>query len=198
MNLVAITGSIGCGKTTLAKIVRELGYAVYDMDGWVRRIYYNKEFLGRLNDLFPNSVVNGIADKRFLRQIVFSDAQKLEQLEALIYPFLNKKIRDLITKKAKENVLCFLDAALLFEKGWDKYCSAVILADVPYDIQKKRVMNRDHISSEEFDRINDLQLKNSDKKELSDIIIETNKNLNLLKVELIAVIERFEQTWLKK
>ena len=195
MKLIAITGSIGCGKTTLATIVKELGYAVYDMDAWVRRIYYNKSFLKQLGELFPNSVVNVVADKKYLRRIVFSDSQKLQQLEDLIYPFLTKKIRYLITKKARQDVLCFLDAPLLFEKGWNKYCQAVILADVPYEVQKKRVMDRDKISAEEFDRINDLQLKNSDKKELSDIIIETDKSRHLLKVELTVVIERFEQIW---
>ena len=107
MKLVGITGSIGCGKTTLAKIVKNLGYSVFDIDSWVRRIYHNKDFLYKLDNLFPNSVVNGIADKRYLRNIVFSDKNKLEQLENLIYPFLNKNIRKTITKYAKKNCICF-------------------------------------------------------------------------------------------
>ena len=80
MILVGITGSIGCGKTTLAKIVKKLGYAVFDIDSWVRRIYFNEDFLFVLNELFPNSVVNGVADKRYLRNIVFSDINKLKSL----------------------------------------------------------------------------------------------------------------------
>ncbi len=189
MKLVGITGSIGCGKTTLAKIVKDLGYSVFDIDSWVRKIYHNKDFLDKLNNLFFNSVVNGVADKRFLRKIVFSDKNKLEQLENLIYPFLNKKIRKTITKYAKKNCICFLDAALLFEKGWNKYCDVIILADVDYEIQKQRVMERDNISAEDFDKINNIQIKNSDKKLLCDIVIDTNKKINLLKVELIELIE---------
>ena len=54
-------------------------------------LFYNKVFLSKLNELFPNSVINGSADKRYLRNIVFSDKTKLEKLENLIYPFLNKK-----------------------------------------------------------------------------------------------------------
>ncbi len=64
MKLVAITGSIGCGKTTIAKIVKGLGYTVFDVDGWVRRIYFNKSFLNVLEDKFPGTVRNGVADKR--------------------------------------------------------------------------------------------------------------------------------------
>ena len=194
MKLIGITGSIGCGKTTLASLIKDMGYAVFDIDSWVRTIYQNKNFLSHLQKLFPKSIQNGKADKKYLRKLVFSDQEKLHQLEGLIYPFLNQKIRNLITKKAKESDLCFLDAALLFEKGWDKYCDFIILADVDYHIQKRRVMLRDGISEEEFDKINNIQLKNSDKKVLSDIVIDTNKNLNLLKVELIRIIDGLEKS----
>ena len=189
MKLVGITGSIGCGKTTLAKIVKSLGYSVFDIDSWVRKIYYNKDFLINLNKSFPNSVIDGVADKRYLRNIVFSDKNKLKELENLIYPFLNKKIRYTISKYAKKNTVCFLDAALLFEKGWNKYCDVIILADVDYNIQKQRVMKRDNISAEDFDKINNIQIKNNDKKLLCDIVIDTNKRKNLLKVELIEIIK---------
>ena len=189
MKLVGITGSIGCGKTTLAKIVKKLGYAVFDIDGWVRKIYFNKDFLLKLNNSFPNSVKDGVADKRYLRNIVFNNKKKLKELENLIYPFLDEKIRKTVRLYAKKNNICFLDAALLFEKGWDKYCDVIILADVDYEIQKQRVMNRDNISAEDFDKINNIQIKNSDKKILSDIIVDTDKSMNLLKVELIEIIK---------
>ena len=194
MKLIGITGSIGCGKTTLASIIKNMGYAVFDVDSWVRTIYQNKVFLIQLQKLFPKSIQNSKADKKYLRKIVFSDQEKLHQLESLIYPFLNQKIRHLITKKAKDCDLCFLDAARLFEKGWDKYCDFVILADVDYHIQKKRVMLRDGISEDDFDKINNIQLKNSDKKVLSDVVIDTDKTLNLLKVELIQIIDGLEKS----
>lgn len=193
MKLAGITGSIGCGKTTLANIAKGLGFAVYDIDGWVRKIYYNKNFLNELSSVFPNSVKNGIADKRYLRNLVFADSKKLKQLENLIHPFLDNKIRSLVTKRAKKNDICFIDAALLFEKGWDKYCDIIILADVDCEIQKQRVMKRDGVTEEDFNRINNVQLGNDRKKILSDIVIDTDKRLNLLKVEMIAVIKGLEK-----
>ena len=188
MKIIGITGSIGCGKTTLANIAKDLGYAVYDIDGWVRRIYNNKEFLNILSEIFKGSVKNGIADKKYLRNIVFNDLKKLRQLEDLIFPFLNSMIRKQISKKAKNNEIFFIDIALLFEKGWDKYCDYIIVADVDYETQKQRVMKRDNITNEDFDNINNIQINNNEKKQWADFIINTNKPVNLLKVEMIKLL----------
>ena len=127
-----------------------------------------------------------------MRQLVFSDKEKLEKLEDLIFPFLNKNIKKIISKKARHPYVCFLDIALLFEKGWDKYCDIIILADVDYNIQKQRVMKRDNVSAEDFNNINNVQIKNEDKKKMSDIVIDTDKPLNLLKAELIEIIKGIE------
>lgn len=188
MRLIGITGSIGSGKTTLAKIVRDLGYAVYDVDAWVRRVYHNKSFLIELENKFNGSVKNGVANKRYLRKIVFNDKKKLAELESLVYPFLDKMIKRQRLKKAKENYVVFLDIALLFEKGWDKYCDFVILADVDYEIRKQRVMERDKVSSEDFEQIDNVQMSNEDKKELADVVIDTNNSLNKLKVKMINLL----------
>ena len=77
MILAAITGSIGCGKTTLAKQAKSLGYTIFDVDGWVRRLYFDKEFLVTLDKNFSGIVKDGVADKRALRNIVFADNKKL-------------------------------------------------------------------------------------------------------------------------
>ncbi len=188
MRLIGITGSIGSGKTTLAKIVRDLGYAVYDVDAWVRRVYHNKSFLIELENKFKGSVKNGVANKRYLRKIVFNDKKKLAELESLVYPFLDKMIKRQRLKKAKENYVVFLDIALLFEKGWNKYCDFVILADVDYEIRKQRVMERDKVSSEDFEQIDNVQMSNEDKKELADVVIDTNNSLNKLKVKMIKLL----------
>ena len=89
----------------------------------------------------------------------------------------------------------FIDVALLFEMGWDKYCDLILLADVDYEIQKKRVMLRDNVSAEDFDKINNVQTKNDDKKLLSDIVIDTDKPYNLLKAEIISIINGLEEAY---
>ena len=192
MKLVGITGSIGCGKTTIAKIINNLGYTVFDVDGWVRRIYFDKVFLQVLDNKFPGVVKNGTADKRALRNIVFSDNNRLKVLEGLIHPFLEENVKKIIRKNAYYDDLFFLDVALLFEMKWDKFCDFILVADVDYEIQKQRVMLRDKVSAEDFDKINNVQMKNSEKIKMADIVIDTNKSRNLLKAELINVIKGLE------
>lgn len=195
MKLVGITGSIGCGKTTIAKIIRTQGYSVFDVDGWVRRIYFNKAFLQVLENNFPGVVRHGAADKRAIRNIVFSDNKKLKLLESLIHPFLKETLRQVIRNNAKRNVLLFLDVALLFEMNWDRYCDFILVADVDYEVQKQRVMKRDNISADDFDKINNIQMKNIDKIALADIVIDTDKSHNLLKAELIDIIDGLERCY---
>lgn len=192
MKLAAITGSIGCGKTTLSKIVRRLGYVVYDIDGWVRRLYYQKDFIKVIAAHFPEVMEGEKVNKRKLRNLVFGDNARLKVLESLIHPFLKQTLMNVRRRNARRADLFFMDVALLFEIGWDKYCDYIVVADVDYETQKMRVMRRDNISAADFDKINRIQMDNAAKKVLADVIINTDKPINLLKVELLAMIEEIE------
>ena len=192
MKLAAITGSIGCGKTSLSKIVRRLGYVVYDIDGWVRRLYYQKDFIKVIAAHFPEVMEGEKVNKRKLRNLVFGDNARLKVLESLIHPFLKQTLMNVRRRNARRADLFFMDVALLFEMGWDKYCDYIVVADVDYETQKMRVMRRDNISAADFDKINRIQMDNAAKKVLADVIINTDKPINLLKVELLAMIEEIE------
>ena len=150
MKLVAITGFIGCGKTTLSEEVRSLGYPVLDVDGWVRRLYRNKKFVRQVALLFPVAAEGEGINKRKLRQIVFSDIKELQRLEGLIHPFLNEMLKEFIRKNAFYDGLLFLDVALLHKMGWNKYCYRVILADEYERFQMLRVMRRDNFCERVF------------------------------------------------
>ena len=193
MKLAAITGSIGCGKTTLSKIVRRLGYVVYDIDGWVRRLYYQKDFIKVIAAHFPEVMEGEKVNKRKLRNLVFGDNARLKVLESLIHPFLKQTLMNVRRRNACRADLFFMAVALLFAMGWDKYCDYIVVADVDYETQKMRVMRRDNISAADFDKINRIQMDNAAKKVLADVIINTDKPINLLKVELLAMIEEIEE-----
>lgn len=192
MKLIAITGSIGCGKTTIAKELKKLGFTVFDVDGWVRRLYFKADFIKTIVENFPETAENGVFNKRKLRNLVFDDNKKLKKLESLIHPFLNIQLKEIIRRNACYDDLFFLDVALLFEMGWDKYCDLVMVADVDAETQKQRVMKRDNVSAEHFEKINNVQMCQAEKKALSDVVIETDVPLNLLKAQLINVIEGLE------
>ena len=189
MILTAITGSIGCGKTTISCILREQGFLVYDMDKWVKLLYYKKDFLQTIKKYFPEVFdLQGDFNKRALRNLVFNNSDRLKVLENLIHPFLTDKLRKIIRRNKNEG-LVFVDVALLYEMGWDKYFDYVIVADVDYEEQKKRVMKRDCISAEDFEKINKVQLSQLEKKRKADFIIDTGGTNGQLVRNVLNVIE---------
>lgn len=190
MKIIAITGSIGCGKSFLANIIRNLGYVVYDADKWVKYLYYRPAFLKVIKQNFPEVFdANGTFNKRKLRNLVFNNNQELKRLEKLVHPFLKQKLLNVIRKNSQTNRVFFFDAALLFEMKWNIYCQSVILADVDKNIQKQRVMIRDNISAADFEKIVSVQIDNEQKKQFVNAVINTDKTENLLKIELIKIIE---------
>lgn len=194
MKIIAITGSIGCGKTFLANIIRSLGYVVYDADKWVKYLYYRPAFLNVIKQNFPKVFDNdGSFNKRKLRNLVFNNTNELKRLEKIVHPFLKQKLLDIIHKNAEKDCVLFFDAALLIEMKWNIYCQAVILADVDKNIQKQRVMARDNISAEDFEKIVSVQMDNEQKKKFADVVINTDKSEALLKVELINIIEELKK-----
>ncbi len=123
---------------------------------------------------------------------MFSDNRQLKVLRDLFILFCAKPSKTLFVKNACRNDIFFIDVALLFEMGWDKYCDFILVADVDYEIQKQRVMNRDKVTAEDFDKINNVQLSNSYKINLADVVVNTDKPKNLLKVEMINIIQGLE------
>lgn len=194
MKIIAITGSIGCGKTFLANIIRSLGYVVYDADKWVKYLYYRPAFLNVIKQSFPKVFDNdGSFNKRKLRNLVFNNTNDLKRLEKIVHPFLKQKLLNIIHKNAEKDCVLFFDAALLIEMKWNIYCQAVILADVDKNIQKQRVMARDNVSAEDFEKIVSVQMDNEQKKKFADVVINTDKSEALLKVELINIIEELKK-----
>ena len=188
MIFAAITGSIGCGKTTISDILREQGYLVYDIDKWVKYLYYKKSFLNVIKSYFPE-VFNGDSfDKRKLRNIVFSDKSKLKILEEIIHPFLKKKLKKVI-RCSKNKGLVFVDVALLFEMGWNKYFDIILLADVDENTQRERVMKRDNITADDFNKINQIQMPMREKRKKVDFIINTGVSINKLRKNVLNMIE---------
>lgn len=187
MIFTAITGSIGCGKTTISDILRKFGYLVYDVDKWVKHLYYRKDFLKMIRAEFPQVFDGEVFDKRKLRTFVFDNPEKLKGLEMLIHPFLTRKLRKIIRKNNNEGIV-FFDVALLYELGWDKFFDYVVLADVDYETQKLRVMARDKISAEDFDKINKLQMSREEKVPRSDFIIDTGVDINKLRKSVVNLL----------
>ena len=141
---------------------------------------------------FPETFDGEVFNKRALRNLVFNDVSKLKFLESLIHPYLTRRLLDSASEYNGRDII-FTDVALLYEMGWNQYFDKVVLADVDYEIQKERVMKRDGVSAEDFDKINNIQIKNENKKNLADIVVDTDKSLNILKKEMIEIVSGLEK-----
>lgn len=192
MKIIAVTGSIGCGKTYISGVIKSLGYQVFDADKEVKLFYNNNDFLNLIKFDFSDCFDNNLLNKRKLRDLVFNNSEKLKKLESIIHPLLKQKLKQKIRKSAKNSDFLFIDAALIFEMNWDIYCDFVILADVDKDIQRKRVMNRDKISADDFEKIIAKQIDNDIKKEKSDLIINTELSKGIISVMLIDFLKDIE------
>ena len=189
MKIIAITGSIGCGKTYISDMIKSLGYIVFDADKEVRNFYKNKKFLSIIKQNFPNVFKNEVFNKKELRELVFNYFDELKKLENIIHPLLKQKLKEKVRKNCKNTDFIFIDAALIFEMNWDKYCDYIILADVDKEIQKRRVMIRDNITEKDFEKIIKNQTDNEIKKQKSDFIINTELPDGIVKILLIKFIK---------
>lgn len=193
MKIIGITGSIGCGKTYLAEILKSMGYSVYNPDLWVRDLYKKNDFLDVIKQYFPQVFdKNGIFNKRKLRETVFNDNKQLKILENIIHPFLKRKLKTIINKFALKQEFLFLDVALLLEMKWDKYCDFIIVADVEKDVQIERVMKRDGVNREDVEKIIAVQSDKIIKYSAADYIINTALPNGINKVQLIKFLKEIK------
>lgn len=188
MLLIGITGVIGSGKSTIGNILKKLGYTVYDMDIWCRKMYKDPHFLSLIKSHFPFCFYDHIFDKKLLRECVFNNLTELKKLEKLTHPYLKQKFIKTIQKHHFDQDLVFIQSALLFQMSLDKYCSDIIITTAPENIIKNRVIKRDGVDENQIQNILKKQYKNNSFSK--GWIIDTNQKLTTLKVDVIKTLQR--------
>ena len=186
---IAITGNIGTGKTTVSKIIKSLGYNVFESDEAVKRIFEKKDIIQRIkksfgtleSELFDDT---GNIDKSELGNLVFSNKDKLKKLEKIVHPEI-WKMQKKFAYDNSENRVVFFDIPLLFEKGLQKKYDYIFYTYVSYKIQKKRVLERKNMTEEKFRNIikNQINYKNIDKSMIS-LKLNTQKDKNIISEEI--------------
>ncbi len=210
IKIVGLTGVIASGKTEITNYLRNKSYKVIDADEINREIlnpvsdYYNELFI-KIEKAFPNAIVNGLIDKRKLREIIFNDEQKRKTLEQLVYPIIKKiiikeikKEKFDIIKNNKQNIM-FLSAPLLLESGFDALCTDLIIVDVDKEIQIKRIMKRDNVSYEDASNASTLRMSIEELVELAKdrifepIVLKNNNDLKELYEEIDQVLKTIRE-----
>lgn len=194
---IGLTGSIGTGKSTVSKLLRERGIAVIDADLLAREIVKKgQECLNDLKNVFGNQILtlDGELDRKKLGQIVFSDDGKLELLNSITHPHIRRRMKDQMNElESKNNKFIVLDIPLLFEAKMEDLVDIVLVVFAKEEIQIKRIMERDNCTQEEAMRIIKAQISQQDKISKSDYTIDNSGTIEELKEKLNGFLEKIEE-----
>lgn len=187
---VGLTGNIGCGKSSISSILKEkYNLEIIDADLISREIYYDKELLNKVEEKFPGVVEDGILNRKALGKIVFEDKDKLKLLNQITHGTIRNTIKERIDDC--KNQIVIVDAALMFEGGFDELVDKMVTVFCDDKIQLNRVMNRDSLSEVEARQRIDSQLPQKNKIERSDYTIDNSGSLKDLEKKVEELIEIF-------
>ena len=151
--IIGLTGGIGTGKTTIAKVFECLDVPVYFSDDRAKELYLLPELKARIISLLGNGAYNdsGSLNREFISSQVFVDSVKLEKLNAIIHPAVKEDFKSWQSKYFKKNFV-IKESALLFETGLYKECDHTILVTSPMELRINRIQQRDQKGREEVMR----------------------------------------------
>jgi len=182
---IGITGGIGTGKTTVAKIIEANGFTVLNADDTARKLMQtDKEIRRKLIEKFGSEVfIDNKLNSKFISNIVFNDKNKLKLLNSIVHPATIKNISEEITERQKTENLIFVESALVFEAKMEELFDHVLLVTADDDKRIERIKIRNNYSDSEILKIIENQIPENIKKSKSDFIIINNGNLEELKTK---------------
>ena len=172
MKIIGLTGGIGSGKTTVAKMFEELGVPIYIADTEAKKLtntskIIKKELIALLGE---ETYLNNTLNKKYVANLIFNDEDLLKKVNSIIHPKVAKHFKK--WAKKQNAPYCIKEVAILFENGSYKDCNFTILVTAPLNVRIDRVLLRDHTSKKEIeDRINN-QWSDKIKIKLADAVIE--------------------------
>ena len=183
---LGLTGSIGMGKSTTARLFAEAGCDVWDADAAVHRLYaQGGAAVGPMGDAFPDAIVDGAVSRDALKQIIGNDAGALKQIEAIVHPLVAEDRAEFV-ENARSDILVF-DIPLLFETGGNERMDAVTVVSVDAETQRQRVMDRGTMTEAQFETILAKQVPDAEKRAKADYVIVTD-TLDHAKSQVLEVI----------
>jgi len=177
MIILGLTGSIGMGKSTTAKMFQEEGIPVYDADAVVHQLYdEGGAGVPIISELFPDSVTDNRVDRQKLGRMVVHDEQAMKKLETAIHPLVGKAQQQFLERARSDGKhLVVLDIPLLFESNRTGVVDYTVVVTAPADLQKQRVLEREGMTEEKFEAILARQIPDHVKRQKADFIIYTDK-----------------------
>lgn len=190
MIVLGLTGSIGMGKSTTARMFADHGALVWNADEVVHALYARGgAAVEPISAVFPGVVVEGAIDRARLAEALGRDDQAFRRLEQIVHPLVARgRTDDLVEAEQRGVKLAVLDIPLLFETGGDAAVDAVVVVTADADIQAARVLARPGMTRERFDAILERQTPAAEKRRRADFIVDTGHGLEAARAKVAEIV----------
>jgi dephospho-CoA kinase len=196
MRILALTGSIGMGKSTTAKMFAEAGVPVYDADAAVHKIYEG-EAAPAIEAAFPGTTTDGKVDRAKLSAKVVHNQAAIKQLEQIVHPMLGASRKKFLDDAERSGApVVVMDIPLLFETGGEKRVDAVVVVTTSPENQRERILARGTMTSEALDGILARQLPDAEKRKRADFVVDTSHGLDPVRErirDILAAVVKMPQ-----
>jgi len=185
---LALTGSIGMGKSTVARMFDRAGIPVFDADSVVRRLQGpGGALVDRISERFPGTVRDGLLDREKLAEQVLEDPEQLAALEKIVHPAVRAAREEFIDRNRGAPALLF-EIPLLFETGGEADFDRVIVVSAPAHLQRARVMGRAGMTEEKFASMLARQVPDEEKRRRADFVIDTGTDLSTTERQVLDIL----------
>jgi dephospho-CoA kinase len=189
---LGLTGSIGMGKSTTAKLFAEAGCDVWDADAAVHRLYApGGAAVAPLQQAFPDAIKDGAVDRTALKAILADTPDALKTIERIVHPLVGQDRAEFLAQATSDIVV--LDIPLLFETGGDARVDATVVVYVDPGTQRARVLERGTMNAAQFEMILAKQMPSDDKRARADYTIETD-TLDHARAQVAAILADIRET----
>lgn len=195
MIVIGLTGSIGMGKTTTAKLFAAEGIPVLDSDAVVHDLY-SAEAVPMIEAAFPGTTISGTVDRLELGNILRENPANFRKLEAIVHPLVRERQEAFLRKAREENQnFAVLDIPLLFETGAETRVDKIVVVSCAPEIQRQRVLSRPGMTEEKFEMILARQMPDAEKRRRADFIIDSGNGVEAARDQVREILQRLSAGW---
>jgi dephospho-CoA kinase len=186
---LGLTGSIGMGKSTTAKMFADRGIAVIDADAIVHDLYAG-EAVAPIDQAFPGAVVDGRVDRSALSRLLAAEPGGFSRLEKIVHPLVWQREKAMLAAAERQGAdIILLDIPLLYENGAEARVDKVVVVTCDAEIQRQRVLARPGMTEEKFEMIRNRQMPDVEKRRRADFLIDTGHGLAHAERRVDEIIE---------
>ena len=190
MIVIGLTGSIGMGKTTTAKLFAAEGIPVLDSDAVVHDLY-SADAVPMIEAAFPGTTISGTVDRLELANILRENPANFRKLEAIVHPLVRERQEAFLRKAREENQnFAVLDIPLLFETGGETRVDKVVVVSCAQEIQRQRVLSRPGMTEEKLELILARQMPDAEKCRRADFIIDSGNGVEAARDQVREILQR--------